>query len=303
MKKSLVLFFALLCWASASFAATDTAADADMDMAAGAEPAAVNDPLEPFNRAMFDFNFGLDRYLIRPVALGYRTVTPQAVRTHIAHASDNLYEPVNAVNALLQGNVTQGVQSLWRFVINTTLGIGGLNDIATEAGLPDRREDFGQTLAVWGVDAGPYLVLPIFGPANVRDAGGRIGDWFLDPINYAMDSTTAIEIDIAQGIVRREQLIEAIDEINNASLDPYVTYRSIYEQRRKAQIEDRYNITHTDIQQAKSAAPETVIAEKPTAEKAETITTIQNVSFETQTQEPITPAFPDLFPQPKDASD
>ena len=206
----------------------------------------VNDPLEPFNRAVFDFNQVADKYVLRPVAMGYRYITPQVVRTHIGNVADNLYEPLNTVNALLQGDIQQGVASFFRFAINSTIGLAGINDVATEAGLPQRTEDFGQTLAVWGVGSGPYLMLPILGPSNFRDTGGRIGDWLVDPVNYYVDTTTSIGIAVGEGIVTREQLIETIDDINSSSLDPYVSYRSIYAQRRQAQIENRYSGSSVD---------------------------------------------------------
>ena len=208
---------------------------------ANAQTAADNDPLEPFNRTMFGFNHGVDTYFLRPIASGYRYVTPQVVRTHIGNVSDNLCEPVNTVNALLQGDVQQGMTSFWRFVINTTIGIGGLNDVATEAGLKHRSEDFGQTLAVWGVGSGPYIVLPLLGPSNLRDTGGRIGDIFADPLNYVTDWEGAIAIDAGQAVVLRERFLEPIDELYSSSLDPYTSFRSVYEQRRQAQIANRYS--------------------------------------------------------------
>lgn len=201
-----------------------------------------NDPLEPFNRAMFDFNYTVDSYLLRPVAKGYRYITPEVVRTHVGNFTDNLYEPVNAVNALLQGDIQQGMTSFWRFVLNSTVGLAGLNDVATEAGLARRSEDFGQTLAVWGVDAGPYVVLPLLGPSNLRDTVGVVADFYTNPIfYYAVDDTgTSLAISAGRGIVQRERYLEALDDIYASSLDPYVSFRSIYAQRRKAQIANRY---------------------------------------------------------------
>ena len=203
---------------------------------------ANNDPYESFNRGMFDFNRGVDTYLIRPIAWTYRYITPQAVRDHVGNVSDNLYEPLNMVNALLQGDIQQGAVSFWRFAINTTVGLGGINDVATTAGLKARTEDFGQTLAVWGVDSGPYIVLPIFGPSNGRDAVGRVADWFVDPVTYAVDDTwTSVGIAAGHGLVTRERLLNPIDDVYATSLDPYATFRSIYQQRRKAQIENLHS--------------------------------------------------------------
>ena len=207
-----------------------------------------NDPLEGFNRAMFGFNHVVDTILLRPIAAGYRYVAPQMVRNHIGNFSDNLYEPVNAINALLQGDVQQGMTSFWRFVINTTIGFGGINDVASEAGLQYRSEDFGQTLGVWGVDSGPYLVLPLLGPSSVRDGTGRIADIFLDPINYYVDFWTAAGIDAGQAVVTRERYLDPIDDIYASSLDPYASFRSIYQQRRAAQIANHDRATEETLQ-------------------------------------------------------
>lgn len=195
-----------------------------------------SDPLEPMNRAVFAFNQGADKYVLRPVVVGYRTITTPGIRTHIGNVTDNLYEPVSAINSLLQGDVTQGVTSLWRFVINSTIGIAGINDVATEAGLEKRSEDFGQTLAVWGVNSGPYLVLPILGPSNLRDTGGVIADIYVNPLYYYVDDDAAIGLGVANGLVKRDRLSQTIDDINESSLDPYTTFRTMYEQHRRAQI-------------------------------------------------------------------
>ncbi len=199
-----------------------------------------NDPYESFNRGVFEFNEVADSYLIRPVAKGYRYVTPQGIRDRVGNAASNLGEPLSMVNAFLQGDFTQGMVSFWRFTINTTVGIGGIHDVATTAGLKNRDEDFGQTLAVWGVNSGPYLVLPIFGPSSGRDAFGTLADWFIDPVTYAVDDTgTSFAIAGGKALVAREQLLDPIDDIYASSLDPYASFRSIYQQRRTAQVNNR----------------------------------------------------------------
>ena len=196
------------------------------------------DPLESVNRAIFVFNQTADAYVLRPIVVGYRYVAPPLMRRHIGNVTDNLFEPVNAVNALLQGDLTQGVTSFWRFVINSTLGIAGINDVATEAGLPEREEDFGQTLAVWGVGPGPYLMLPILGPSNLRDTTGKVADIFTNPINYYVDTNVTIGMGVADGIVARDRLFTTIDDVNSSSLDPYAAYRTMYQQHRQALIEN-----------------------------------------------------------------
>ncbi len=202
----------------------------------------ANDPLETYNRGMFAVNDAVDTVLLRPVAQGYRYVTPMEVRGRIGNISDNLSEPVSMVNAFLQGDFDQGMTNFWRFLINSTLGLGGMHDVAATAGLAPRREDFGQTLAVWGVGSGPYIVLPIFGPSNLRDTGGLVTDYFFDPLNYAVDDTlSSVAIRGSQAVVVRERLLDPIDDVYSSSLDPYASFKSIYEQRRAAQIKNLHS--------------------------------------------------------------
>ena len=202
----------------------------------------TDDPLESYNRGMFAVNEAVDTVLIRPIAKGYRYITPDAVRSRIGNASDNLYEPVSMVNAFLQGDFTQGMTNFWRFMINSTVGLAGMHDVAATVGLNPRREDFGQTLAVWGVGSGPYIVLPLFGPSNLRDTGGRVADWVIDPVSYALrqDGTdwTLYGVRGGQALVARERYLDPIDDIYSSSLDPYASFRSIYEQRRAAEIKN-----------------------------------------------------------------
>lgn len=195
-----------------------------------------DDPYEGFNRVVFAGNQRVDTYFLRPVAKGYRYITPDAVRTRIGNVSDNLSEPVNMLNAFLQGNFSQGSRNFFRFLINSSVGLAGLHDVATEAGIPAHTEDFGQTLAVWGVDAGPYLVLPIFGPSNLRDAGGLVVDNLSSPLVYTTGLSINLGVGAGQTLVLRERLIDPIDDINATSLDPYASFKSVYEQRRAADI-------------------------------------------------------------------
>ncbi|MBX9725888.1 MAG: VacJ family lipoprotein [Rickettsiales bacterium] len=196
------------------------------------------DPLEGYNRVMFDINHGIDSVLIKPVAQGYRYITPSAIRMRIGNISDNLYEPVSMANAFLQGDFGQGSRNFFRFLINSTVGLAGMHDIAAEAGLPAHYEDFGQTLAVWGAESGPYIVLPIFGPSNLRDTTGIVADNFISPIPYVTNTWTAVGIGAGQALVERERLLDPIDDIYATSLDPYASFKSIYEQRRAADIKN-----------------------------------------------------------------
>ena len=217
-----------------------------MALAAGCSTKTNNpdDPLEGYNRAMFSVNEQVDTYLFRPIAKGYRYITPQGVRNHIGNVSDNLYEPLSMVNNFLQGDFSGGMRNFFRFAINTTIGLAGINDVASTAGLHSTREDFGQTLAVWGVPSGPYLVLPLLGPSNLRDTTGMVADIWLDPLTYTFDQSgtdwTLIGIYAGQALVERERLLDPIDDIYSSSLDPYSSFKSIYEQHRDAEIKNKY---------------------------------------------------------------
>lgn len=196
------------------------------------------DPLESFNRGVYAFNTALDKAFFRPIAKGYRYITPPGIRSRIGNVSDNLREPVSMLNAFLQGDFDQGMVSFWRFIINSTIGIGGMNDVAASAGLKERREDFGQTLGVWGSGSGPYIVLPLLGPSNGRDVVGLVADWFSSPWTYYLEDSDRVWLAAGQGLVERERLINPIDDIYETSLDPYATFRSAYGQYRDAQIKN-----------------------------------------------------------------
>lgn len=205
--------------------------DAEFESAADS----VNDPLEGFNRAMFQLNYGIDRVVGRPFVWLYTNLTPEFARTGVSNVLANWYSPVSVINSLLQGKFMQAANTTWRFVINTSLGFFGFADVASEAGLRATKEDFGQTLGSWGADSGPYLVLPIFGPSSVRDAVGTVGDIGLDPFTYYMQSDDLWRRGIANGLDQRYQADKALNEIYN-SVDPYTTMRSLYLQRRARQI-------------------------------------------------------------------
>lgn len=194
------------------------------------------DPLEPFNRAMYEVNYTLDGTFIRPAAQIYRGVVPEKGRELVSNVVDNLYTPVTFFNSVLQLDPKNSFTALWDFVLNTTVGIGGLFDVAGQAGLNTRPTDFGQTLAIYGAEPGAYLVLPLIGPCNVRDAFGRGGDALMNPWNhfeegYSYGLLTATVIDA------RSRNMKLIDDIYNSSLDPYTTFRSSYNQHRAAEIE------------------------------------------------------------------
>ena len=201
---------------------------------------AEEDNLESFNRSVFAFNEAVDTFLLKPVAQSYRFITPDPIIGRLRNASRNLGEPVTMLNAFLQGDVNHGFSAFWRFMINSTVGLAGLHDIASDAGLSARSEDFGQTLAVWGVQEGDYIVLPIFGPSTARDGLGMLVDIATSPFTYTPeDDLAAFGVGAAQGIIRREALLDPINDIYETSFDPYVSFRSIYLQRRAAETDNR----------------------------------------------------------------
>jgi len=212
------------------------------DPDAVAEFEQMNDPLEPMNRTIFDFNDWLDRNALKPAALAYRAVTPEFVREGIANAIANLKSPMMFLSDLLQGNVTRGGVTLSRFVINSTVGVAGLWDPATKMGLPGHYSDMGEAFALWGVDEQFYLVLPLFGPSNPRDAIGLGIESTLDPLSYYMNDNHLRWASWARflvtGLSQREAYIETLDDVKRTSLDYYSAMRSLYRQRRESQIQD-----------------------------------------------------------------
>jgi phospholipid-binding lipoprotein MlaA len=209
-----------------------------------------NDPFEPVNRVVFQFNHFLDRVALKPIAVLYRDVTPEFVRTGVDNVLANLRTPVNLANDLLQGDLPQGRLTLGRFMLNTILGAGGLVDVGGMVGMPERRsEDFGQTLAVYGVGPGPYLMLPFLGPSNPRDAAGRVVDLAFDPLFFVAPAAVSYGRFGAQTVSTREHNIETFDELERTSLDLYAAVRTLSRQLRAneirngapAPLEDIYN--------------------------------------------------------------
>ena len=200
----------------------------------------IADPIEPVNRFTFGFNDILDRILIEPLAKGYNAVLPQVVRNSIQSFMRNLASPIIAGNQLLQGKVGDAGVTTARFVINSTVGVVGLADVASTQGLNYKNADFGQTLAVWGVGDGFYLVLPILGPSSLRDATGTFADSYADPVRIVADNTDHMWIYYARegldGLDTRSRLIKPIDDMRRNSLDYYAAARSAYSQKRESLI-------------------------------------------------------------------
>ena len=213
------------------------------DAEAVAEFRATNDPIEPLNRGSYFVHTGIDTLVLRPVAEAYRLFLPPELRTAIRNILGNLRTPIILANDLLQGETHRAAETAGRFVINTTIGIGGIFDHATRFGLLGHTEDFGQTLAVWGVPEGPYLFIPVLGPSNPRDLAGYAGDVALMPLNWVGGGrdweAITITRTIIAGVDTRESLIETLDQVNATSLDPYATLRSAYRQRRVVEIRNQ----------------------------------------------------------------
>lgn len=204
----------------------------------GAPATDARDPWEGVNRAVFAANVAVDRWALEPVAKAWVATVPEAARVRVHNVVTNATLPVDAANALLQGHAGLSARAIGRFAVNTTIGVGGAFDVATDAGLTAVDEDFGLTLAVWGVEHGPYLVAPLFGPTTVRDAAGRLADVFLNPINYALVLARApVWINPAIGAVRavdrRAANIETFEEFERGSVDMYAAVRSAYFQWRE----------------------------------------------------------------------
>ena len=199
----------------------------------------IYDPLEGINRAIFNFNNVTDKIILEPISKGYKKL-PSPIQSGIGNFINNLKLPLAAVNQLLQGQGNNAVESSGRFLINSTIGIFGLIDVADNIGLEQKEEDFGQTLATWGIGDGFYIVLPLFGPSNVRDTTGMIIAMMTDPVNaYAANQDEAWAIPTrtaANAVNQRSKIIDEVNALRDNSVDYYAAVRSSYYQNRKAAI-------------------------------------------------------------------
>lgn len=202
----------------------------------------VYDPYEPYNRAVFSFNEGVDYVLLDPLTDGYRFVVPEAFRMAISNFLTNIKSPLYIINELLQGDLDGAGTVTKRFVFNTFTGFGGIVDTASWEGITYEPEDFGQTLAVWGVESGGYVVMPFFGPSTVRDSVGFVVDMFLDPVNWYLWSEHKDDLDMALTgatiIDTKDRFIDLQRDLKKNSLDYYAATRSVWSQRREALIND-----------------------------------------------------------------
>lgn len=196
------------------------------------------DPFEKFNRAMFEFNDTLDENIFKPVAKGYKAVVPEPVRNCVRNVFSNVADVWIAVNNLLQGKPIAAISDVCRVVVNTTIGLLGCLDVASEFGLTKHNEDLGQTLGRWGIGSGPYLVLPFFGPSTFRDGVGLVGDFKADLVANIDHVPTRNTLLTLRFVDRRATLLSVSDVLEKVALDRYIYIRDAYLQRRHSQIYD-----------------------------------------------------------------
>lgn len=205
--------------------------------AGGVRTTETADPAEPVNRAVFAFNRTTDRILLRPIARGYRAVLPDPAERGVGNFFDNLTTPASIVNNALQGKGQAAGTETLRLLINTTAGVGGLLDVAKRAGLPAKREDFGQTFARWGFGPGPYVMLPFLGPATLRDGIGGFGDGALHPLAHYENTSIRDKLVVLEIVDARASVL-GVDQALDEAIDPYLFLRDAYLQRRDFLIFD-----------------------------------------------------------------
>ncbi len=220
--------------------------DSIEDDYASEEAAAIEvpDPFEPVNRVVFGLNRALDEIILEPVVYTYRLVIPEPIRLGVRNAVNNTYAPATILNAALQGDRQKVGDTTVRFLLNTTLGVGGLIDVATMAGLPQHYEDFAQTLAVNGVPTGPYVVVPVLGPSSARHLAGRTVDYLTNPLSWLLwdaDALVSVSPTMAVLVTQRETNFEAIEAMEQYSPDYYVSAKSAYFQNRQSTINNDYD--------------------------------------------------------------
>lgn len=224
----------------------------------------TNDPYEPTNRFFFRVNQGFDAVILKPAAEGYRFVVPAPVRNGIHNLLANLTSPVLFSNDVLQGKPRRAGDTLMRFLINSTVGIGGVFDVAKTVGYQAHDTDFGITMALWGVPSGPFLFLPVLGPSDPRDVAGFGVDIIIDPFTWVGQGAVVTALGWSRygvtAIDARERHLDEVDNIMKTALDPYATFRSLYRQHRQGEIEKTRNDNRATVpawfpQPAPEAAP------------------------------------------------
>jgi phospholipid-binding lipoprotein MlaA len=196
------------------------------------------DPWEGMNRAVYRFNDGFDDYIARPVAGAYRDALHFEIRSRVSNFFSNIQDIFIGVNNLLQGKLQEGVEDWARFVFNSTIGLAGIHDVASDMGIEKHNEDFGQTFGRWGADSGPYLILPFLGSSTLRDTGGLALDWYFAPLAEARPIALRNSLYALYFVNTRAELLAASDLLEQAALDRYIFQRDAYLQRRRSLIYD-----------------------------------------------------------------
>ena len=197
----------------------------------------IYDPIEPINRAVLNFNFFIDDIAIRPIVKTYKFIAPDPVEKGVSNFFNNLKEPIRTVSFIFQGESSKSFNSIGRFTINTITSLGTF-DVASKIGMEKNETDFGITLAKGGVSSGPYIVIPIIGPSNLRDFSGDVVEYFIDPISNNVPNREYIAI--GSGLNERIEIDEQLDQVREVSSDRYEMIKSIYYQNRNAQLEEEY---------------------------------------------------------------
>ena len=205
------------------------------------------DPLEPMNRGIFVFNQAIDELFLKPAARLYIKIVPEGGRVAVTNVINNLTTPVTLANDVLQGEPDRAQATIARFMVNTVLGFGGIADVATDLGVPRHSEDFGQTAATYGVGGGPYLMLPFFGPSNVRDALGKFVDRFFDPLEYTLEDEAVFARAGVEGLDKRARFLDVSEAMEKTSIDYYASIRSVFSQNRQFEIRNGVPQPITDI--------------------------------------------------------
>lgn len=257
MKNKFILFFSVLLFFTVDAAAQkkvnynsaeydDEFAAYDEEFSKKSTDVIVSDPFESVNRKIFVFNDTLDYYLFEPIARAYHNYVPDPVRNSLKNVVTNLTLPMSSLNSFAQGKLDNGLATFSNFLINSTIGLGGIFDVAGEKNIRYNHEDLGQTLAHYGAKSGPYLVIPILGPSTVRDFGGLASSSAIDPMSFNLlkiggsSDTIPVEYRYANSIIYyvgvRESLLTSIEDVRRDSFDLYASFRSIYIQKRNAEI-------------------------------------------------------------------
>lgn len=211
------------------------------------------DPYEAMNRQIYAFNSSLDQYVLLPVTKGYRAVTPEVVRTGVNNFFENMREPGYGINNALQGKGNESIESVFRFLVNSTFGVAGLFDVASWIGMQKHEQDFGQTLGTWGMGAGPYLVLPVLGPSSARDFWRWPVGVATNPLTYMVgddDWATALALGTGDAINARSQMIDAgLDELRANTVDEYSAVRDAFLKLREQSIRGQQQSSEQELQQ------------------------------------------------------